>query len=155
MDLISRNINKVPPKKQRKVKLHACEYDDCEYITKKAFNLKRHVSETHKGEKKMCICGKQYTVSALSRHKQDCSVNLNHQSAATMNQTVDCEDIPSSEILNVQEHTMKIKVITKTDGSVFLVYNNFTLGNTSYRLQPMNDFQSTEAKSPTIKCNGK
>lgn len=45
--------------------------EPCAYATVREKNLKRHMKESHLGEKQKCECGKEMTVSSLIRHKKE------------------------------------------------------------------------------------
>lgn len=133
-------------KKQKLDTWFACDVIDCNYRSVKKSNLIRHIKETHNGQKSTCVCGKWYTASALSRHKHECPALLQQKSTELKNAVDDkCNSanyniagIDGSEISNIKEHTMVIKVVTKTDGSIVFVYENFVFNNTTYALMPLN-----------------
>jgi len=46
---------------------------NCNYVTKKKFNLKRHFNKVHSDFHKKCVCGKKYTTkSGYNRHSKKC-----------------------------------------------------------------------------------
>lgn len=50
----------------------------CNYDSPREHNLKRHIKETHNGEKIECKCGKLMTVSSIQRHKREsCPLRAN------------------------------------------------------------------------------
>lgn len=125
---------------------HECHVEDCDYGASKKSNVERHMKETHFGQKKICVCGKQFTGSSLSRHKRECHAILQQPVEKPKSETVtsaedpnsyNIDNVEDSEILNVQEHTMVIKVVTKKDGTVLFAYKNFKFGETEYVLMPL------------------
>lgn len=114
---------------------YPCEIVGCDYTATKRYNLNRHVEETHLKHKKKCICGKQFTASSLSRHKQECSMSQPDKLKSQIN--ADIVGINDNEIVNVEKHQLEIKVVTKKDGSVVFVYKNFRYAGTDYVLTPM------------------
>lgn len=99
----------------------------CDHSTNRKDNLRRHENEKHKKKLKTCECGKQFTSSALSRHKQTCNKQLPSIDLSPFN-------ISNDQIANVAEHTVKIKLATLKDGTVVSLSNDIQVGGYTFAL---------------------
>ncbi len=110
--------------------------DQCEYITTKKYNLKRHIEKIHKNYYKMCTCGKQFkTKSGYNRHSKKCYEILK------------CKN----EILKDENDQLKIKAydeIIKKD-SIQNITNNTTNNTTNISINLYLNKYCNEAKNLT------
>lgn len=95
---------------------------------------------------------------SLSRHKRECPVYLKRKSTEMSMEHAESNDVPSydingiddSEIVDVQEHNMVIKVVTKNDGTVLFVYVNFKFCDPIFSLQPLQKIDENHIHKPNL-----
>lgn len=99
-------------------------------MCKRKDNLKRHEDESHRKVLKTCACGKQFTASALSRHKHECE----RASAGGKMPDLSAWNISRDQIASVVDQTIKVKFVTLNDGTVLTLHNDINVGGCVYTL---------------------
>lgn len=104
---------------------------ECTYQSIRADNVKRHENEKHLKILKSCeSCGKQFTSSALSRHKKVCTEQM---------PSVDLSQfgIANDQIDKVIERTVNVKLVALKDGTVMSLANDIKIGDYTFALKQL------------------
>lgn len=100
----------------------------CDHTSARKDNLTRHENEIHRKKLKTCQCGKQFTASSLSRHRQVCGQKPPSIDLSPFN-------ISTDQVASVIEQTVKIKLITLKDGTVISLHNDIQVGGYTFTLK--------------------
>lgn len=141
----ARQIEQHPLEKKMQFK---CSF--CTYTCNRKDNSIRHEDEKHRRKLKTCQCGKNFTSSALSRHKQVCSKIANKETPS-----IDLSpfNISNDQIDSVVEHTMKFKLVTLKDGKVFSLHDDIQVGGYTFTSKQKEPHGNKDKKNIDFDCH--
>lgn len=116
---------------------------DCGYKSSRIDIYKRHVKETHNGEKIKCDrCDSMVTSANLARHKKTnkcLNAQINQNNAVNDSSehlhtriTHDSNLIAETQTATISStNQLKIYLVTRKDGSIVMVHDDFKIGDIS------------------------